>query len=389
MRLTDVLAKGVPFFNRNADSVSETGAREFFEQDTNLHGELGILFRDARERAGLSLRDVAESLHIQYRYLQAMEAGDFRSLPGKVYAHGYVRSYAHLLDLDVDRAIEMFRSHAPASDQRLGMKFPVPPPEGNVPGGAIILVASVLVVMLYAGWYASMSDRTVVEAVAPVAPAATGSPDAPGETGDIEPGTAQPRSQAGTAVAAVPPVVSEQIPEPIYSLSRPGPPAEDQTGNADAAVGIQQEEGVETAEAVAESSGGIPLPVLRSARAPVDAGTVETGTVAVIVPPAPGAPDAADATSAPAGPESRVVIRVDADSWVQVRAADATTVMTRVMRAGETYRVPDRAGLTLSTGNAGGLTILVDGQPVPRFGAPGDVVRNIDLDPRILASLAD
>lgn len=77
----------------------------------------------------------------------------------------------------------------------------------------------------------------------------------------------------------------------------------------------------------------------------------------------------------------RVVVRATGESWVQVRSQDGTTLFTRVLRNGDVYRVPDRSGLTLATGNAGALEIVVDGKPTPSLGTFGEVVRNIALDP--------
>jgi len=51
-----------------------------------------------------------------------------------------------------------------------------------------------------------------------------------------------------------------------------------------------------------------------------------------------------------------------------------------VLRAGETYRVPNRSGLTLMTGNAGGIEIVVDGRTLPPLGAEGTIRREISLD---------
>ena len=82
----------------------------------------------------------------------------------------------------------------------------------------------------------------------------------------------------------------------------------------------------------------------------------------------------------------RVLVRATGESWVQVRAGDGTTLFTRVLRNGDVYRVPDRPGLTLATGNAGALEILVDGDPAPSLGTFGEVVRNIALDPSRLAA---
>jgi len=63
-----------------------------------------------------------------------------------------------------------------------------------------------------------------------------------------------------------------------------------------------------------------------------------------------------------------------------------TVVAQRTLRAGDSYRVPARAGLTLRTGNATGLQVLVDDKPAP---ALGGTVRNLALDPdRLVAGNA-
>lgn len=96
-------------------------------------------------------------------------------------------------------------------------------------------------------------------------------------------------------------------------------------------------------------------------------------------------PGAGTADRSPAAIE-RVVVRATGESWVQVRSRDGTTLFTRVLRSGDVYRVPDRLGLTLATGNAGALEIVVDGAPAPSLGTFGEVVRNIALDPSRLAA---
>ena len=83
---------------------------------------------------------------------------------------------------------------------------------------------------------------------------------------------------------------------------------------------------------------------------------------------------------------TRIVLRALEDSWVQVRDRQDALLLTRVLRAGDTYFVPELAGLTLLTGNAGGLEIEVDGIKVPPLGPPGAVRRQIVLDPTRLLS---
>jgi cytoskeleton protein RodZ len=58
-----------------------------------------------------------------------------------------------------------------------------------------------------------------------------------------------------------------------------------------------------------------------------------------------------------------------------------------VLKPGEIYNVPNQPGLTMVTGNAGGLDIDVDGATISRIGAAGQVARNVSLDPdRLLAA---
>ena len=77
----------------------------------------------------------------------------------------------------------------------------------------------------------------------------------------------------------------------------------------------------------------------------------------------------------------RIVVRAMTNSWIQIRDdANNELLLTRLLRAGESYTVPGRSGLMLSTGNAGALEILVDGVVVPPVGGKGVVRRKVLLD---------
>ncbi len=82
---------------------------------------------------------------------------------------------------------------------------------------------------------------------------------------------------------------------------------------------------------------------------------------------------------------SRVEVRAKTDSWIQVRDSESQRLLlTRLLRAGDSYLVPDRGGLTLLTGNAGALEIYVDGEPVAPIGPIGAVRRNVSLEAKRL-----
>ncbi len=78
--------------------------------------------------------------------------------------------------------------------------------------------------------------------------------------------------------------------------------------------------------------------------------------------------------------DSRVQIRALQDAWVQIRDGNGDPVFTRVMHTGDIYRVADRPGMRLRTGNAGGLASVVDGGEPQVLGAVGQVLRDVPID---------
>jgi hypothetical protein len=73
--------------------------------ETMTPTEIGAYMGGLREHFKLSLQDVSEQLHIRVRYVQAMEQGLFDQMPGKVYARGYIHTYAEFLGLDADQVV--------------------------------------------------------------------------------------------------------------------------------------------------------------------------------------------------------------------------------------------------------------------------------------------
>ncbi len=65
----------------------------------------GARLKSARERAGLSLDQVAQQLKLAPRQVKALEDEDFAQLPGRTFARGFVRNYARLLNLDGDELL--------------------------------------------------------------------------------------------------------------------------------------------------------------------------------------------------------------------------------------------------------------------------------------------
>ncbi|MBO0709775.1 MAG: DUF4115 domain-containing protein, partial [Acetobacteraceae bacterium] len=88
------------------------------------------------------------------------------------------------------------------------------------------------------------------------------------------------------------------------------------------------------------------------------------------------------AAAATTAPDSRIVLRATADSWMQVRERGGQVLLSRVLKAGETWPVPSsEPNLVLTVGNAGGTELVVDGVVAPGIGGSGVVRRDLPLDP--------
>lgn len=55
--------------------------------------------KQARQQAGKTLEEVSFDLKIRKQYLIALEENDFSSLPGEVYAKGYLKLYSNYLGI--------------------------------------------------------------------------------------------------------------------------------------------------------------------------------------------------------------------------------------------------------------------------------------------------
>lgn len=65
--------------------------------------KIGDLLKKTREAKKKKIADVATILCIKERFLEALESGNFKDLPGEPYVKGFIRSYSMYLGLDCDK----------------------------------------------------------------------------------------------------------------------------------------------------------------------------------------------------------------------------------------------------------------------------------------------
>jgi len=70
--------------------------------------DFGGKLRLARERRGLSLRQIATTTKISLGALEALERNDVSRLPGGIFTRSFVRSYATSVGLDPDATVQEF-----------------------------------------------------------------------------------------------------------------------------------------------------------------------------------------------------------------------------------------------------------------------------------------
>ncbi len=398
------------------------------------------ILRRNRKQTGQDLKTVAQALRIRYVYLEAIEQGRYDALPGSTYALGFIKTYAEYLDLDEEEIVQRFRNDVDGLDDQTQLVFPSPVPEGKVPGGAILLVALIMGSLAYGGWYGlSSRDSRLVDFI-PALPdrlqamfeenpadsrfetVTTETEPAESPVADSTPASApensegaqsEPQAPASQAAATSEVTVSEtaQVSAPASdSTTTSTEPSTSQTASvapvpATPTTSETQPASAPVVSAPAEAASVSSTPNQPAATSVTD--TPNTGTTVISsqsvtslgtaqseIPAAPAAPIPTQTVAVPDATQpqvygednadARIILRATQDAWVQVRDQSDELLLTRVLREGDVYRVPNEEGLTLLTGNAGGIEVLVDGALLAPLGPVGSVRRDLALDPQVL-----
>lgn len=381
-----------------------------FIDDRNEDG-VAALLRRRREELGRDVPTVARQLRIRAVYIAAIEEGRLQDLPGTAYAVGFVRAYADYLGLDGNSIVGDYRDELARRSRQNQLIWPVDQVEHKHFPGGIVLVVSVLVLgALYGGWYfASQPGGTGIDLIDQVpefmkkqtseeVPEGTEAP-AP-ETTD-QSGAATPpagNESSGTTPASAQASQAPQAVTPAPVVSVPAPATAGVTTGA-ATVATAEQPAVMAPlppEAAANVTATIPAPTSAPAAVEDEANVPDATPEPQQLDPAGNEQVAAadsqadeateaDAIAADAAPAiaagKRIVLRATKDSWVEIFDAQEEVVLQRILRAGETFVVPDMAGLTMNTGNAGGVVIELDGKARPSLGSIGVVKRGVKLDP--------
>lgn len=73
-----------------------------------MAASFGEQLRLAREARGISLREISEQTRISIRYLEAIEGGDYKRLPGGIFNRSFIKAYARYVGYDEKEALDNY-----------------------------------------------------------------------------------------------------------------------------------------------------------------------------------------------------------------------------------------------------------------------------------------
>ena len=296
--------------------------------------EFGLMFRAAREDAGMAVAKVADDLHLDDSVISSIENGRFAGLPMRAYVRGYVRNYARVLGLDADDMAARFDA----------LDTGRPEPSVVVPRrrlsrrpelalrplalGYVAIVALLLIVsgaVLWTAWqtqdwqFPFFGDDEAVDVVDDGQPVP---PDSPALPTDVSP---WPEPEAAGAAETAPAGAGDDATAAATNIADEGEPSDDAPST-------------ELAEAV---------------DAGVDEPAADTRSVAQTV--ANG--EVADRETAP----GQLTFTFEEDSWVRVLDANGRRLFSDLGRAGRVATMTGELPFEVVVGFAPGVRVEFDG----------------------------
>jgi cytoskeleton protein RodZ len=335
---------------------------------------IGAHLRELRTRRGVSLDELARTTRVASRYLEALERDAFNDLPAPVFIRGFIRAYCQALGESPNEALACYDGQDGRIPSTLAQPAPPPRASGGEsrPRGAIVVSFVLLVILGMALFTVALvirpGDRAErsVEARPPT-PAIPGNdaarsgpvaPPPPSPAPPAAPGpSAAPAPSSTTAPPAVAPapvtVRSPAAARPATPTNPPGPPP------------------VAARPAVPAVA---PAPPPDATSAPSAART--TTPAAPAATPVPSIDVALGSVSAP----YRLVARTSEPTWIRVRTEDGRT-SEETVPAGEIREWVSDRPFVLTVGNAGGVSLELNGRTLPPLGPRGVVVPRLVVPP--------
>ena len=272
---------------------------------------VGKLCLDARLNKGLTQEQAGALLKVRVKIIKDFENGEHIDLPGLAYKVGFVRSYARLLDLDGDLLVKEFKESLELNSFKEEYKFLTPELNKNNIIPIGAVVSVFIAILSYTGWYYSDRSNKIEEVSEKI----------------VEMSSKISEIDNNSYV-----IIEENFSNDLLSSKRNDDEKKVQEVNRKTNLKDDQVESI----------------------------TIKNTELS--------------ATANERDPSTEMVLKAIGNSWVEIEDVDGNILMTRLMRPGETYVVPNINGLTFNTGNAGALSLSQGNVIVPKLGEVGEII---------------
>ena len=306
---------------------------EIFDISENFE-DIRSLFIDARVKKGLTQEDVSKILKVRISAIKQIEKGEELASLGSAYSLGFLRSYAKLVDLDPEYIIKIYKSSNSEKNIKVDYNFPNVTKEKKSLLPIIALCTFLFSLVIYSSWY--YLDINKLET----------------ENKNI---TYLDNDNNNLDYVKIEDYKNTSLDNRNKINSENVVSSEKKTSNIIIKENFQNK--------VVDNNEDDSKILLES----------NTLTETVI----------SNETSAIANeriPKEEMVLKSSGNSWVEIEDLDGNSYLTRLMRSGETFVVPDKKGLTLSTGNAGVLSLTFGSTHISKLGSVGEVISSRPLN---------
>ncbi len=306
---------------------------EIFDVSENFE-DIGSLFIDARVKKSLTQEDVSKILKVRISAIKQVESGEELESLGSAYSLGFLRSYAKLVDLDPENIIKNYKSSKSEKNIKFDYNFPSVTKEKKSLLPVIALCTFLFSLVIYSSWYYLNINNLETE------------------------------NKNITYLDND----NNNLDYVKIEDNKNTPPDNTDKINSENVVISEKE----TSNSIIDENYDNKVVDNNEDRSKIllEPNTLKETSIS-------------NETSAIANertPKDEMVLKSSGNSWVEIEDLDGNSYLTRLMRSGETFVVPDKKGLTLSTGNAGVLSLTFGSTHISKLGSVGEVISSRPLN---------
>lgn len=306
---------------------------EIFDITENIE-DIGSLFIDARVKKGLTQEDASKILKVRISAIKQIERGEELASLGSAYRLGFLRSYAKLVDLDPENIIKNYKLSNSEKNIKFDYNFPSVTKEKKSLFPVIALCTFLFSLVIYSSWYYLNINNLETE---------------------------------NKNISYLDNDNNNLDYVKIEDNKNTSPNNSDKINNENVVISEN-----ETSNIIIDENFQNKV---------VD--NNDDGSKILLEPNTLTETSISNETSAIANertPKEEMVLKSSGNSWVEIEDLDGNSYLTRLMRSGETFVVPDKKGLTLSTGNAGVLSLTFGSTHISKLGSVGEVISSRPLN---------